>query len=88
VLLLFNVLRGGLWLSFSVPLLLGFTSRKQAFRLMPVVLVTATAFAFITPNPTFPPMVRVAHMLELGLSMAVVGMVMVMLFLRDKNPTK
>jgi hypothetical protein len=86
IMLLFNVLRGGLWLLFSVPLLLGFTSRKQAFWLMPLMLVTATALEFITPNPAFPPMARVAHMLELGLSMAVVGMFMVMLFLRDKNP--
>jgi hypothetical protein len=84
ILLLFNVLRGGLWLLFSVPLLLGATTRKQAFWLMPLVLVTATALAYITPNPSFPPMVRVAHGIELALSMAVVGMFMVMLFLKKK----
>jgi hypothetical protein len=84
ILLLFNVLRGGLWLLFSVPLLLGATTRKRAFWLMPLVLVTATALAYITPNPSFPPMVRVAHGIELTLSMAVVGMFMVMLFLKKK----
>jgi hypothetical protein len=85
VLLLYNVPRAGLWLLFSVPLLLGVTTRKQAFWLMPVVLVTATALAFITPNPTFPPMVRLAHGIELGLSMTVVGVFMVLLFLKEKT---
>lgn len=83
VLLLFNVLRGLLWFAFSLSILLGTTTRKRAFWLMPLVMVTGTAMAFITPNPYMPPMVRVGHFIELAFSMTVVGVFLVWLHLKD-----
>jgi hypothetical protein len=85
VLLLFNVFRGALWFAFSLPILLGATTRKRAFWLLPLVMVTGTAMSFITPNPYIPPMVRVGHFIELAFSMTVVGVFMVWLFLKEKN---
>ena len=85
VLLLFQVFRGGLWFLFSLPILLGVTTRKQAFWLLPLILVTATAFALIIPNASFPAMVRLAHGIELTFSMTVVGIFMVWLFLKEKK---
>ena len=85
VLLLFNVIRGALWLLFSLPVLLGATTRRQAYWLMPLVLVIGTAASFLTPTPLIPPMVRVAHVIELGFSMTVVGIFMVWLFLKKTD---
>jgi hypothetical protein len=85
VLLLFNVLRGVLWFAFSLPILLGTTTRKRAFWLLPLVMVTGTAISFITPNPYMPPMVRVGHFIELAFSMTIVGIFMVWLFLKEKS---
>jgi hypothetical protein len=85
VLLLFQVFRGGLWFLFSLPILLGVTTRKQAFWLLPLILVTATALALIVPNASFPAMVRLAHGIELTFSMTVVGIFMVWLFLKEKK---
>jgi hypothetical protein len=85
VLLLFNVFRGALWFAFSLPILLGTTTRKQAFWLLPLVMVTGTAISFITPNPYMPPMVRVGHFIELAFSMTVVGIFIVWLFLKEKS---
>jgi hypothetical protein len=85
VLLLFNVLRGLLWFAFSLPILLGTTTRKRTFWLLPLAMVTGTAMTFITPNPYMPPMVRVGHFIELGFSMTVVGVFMVWLFLKEKT---
>jgi hypothetical protein len=85
VLLLFNVFRGALWFAFSLPILLGTTTRKRAFWLLPLVMVTGTAISFITPNPYMPPMVRVGHFIELAFSMTVVGIFMVWLFLKGRN---
>jgi hypothetical protein len=85
VLLLFNIFRAALWLAFSLPILLGTTTRKRAFWLMPLVMVTGTAMSFVTPNPYIPPMVRVGHFIELAFSMTVVGVFLVWLFLKEKN---
>ena len=85
VLLLFQVFRGGLWFLFSLPILLGATTRKQTFWLLPLILVTATALALIVPNASFPAMVRLAHGIELTFSMTVVGIFMVWLFLKEKK---
>lgn len=85
VLLLFQVFRGGLWFLFSLPILLGVTTRKQAFWLLPLILVTATALALIVPNASFPAMVRLAHGIELTFCMTVVGIFMVWLFLKEKK---
>jgi len=85
VLLLFNVFRGALWFLFSLPILLGATTRKQALWLLPLVLVTGTAVACITPNALMPPIVRLGHFIELGFSMTVVGVFMVWLFLKEKK---
>lgn len=85
VLLLFQVFRGGLWFLFSLPILLGATTRKQAFWLLPLILVTATALGLIVPNASFPAMVRSAHGIELTFSMTVVGIFMVWLFLKEKK---
>lgn len=84
VLLLFNVFRGALWWLFSLPILLGTTTRKQAMWLLPLVLVTGTAASLITPNALMPPIVRLGHAIELGFSMAVVGVFMAWLFLRGR----
>ena len=85
LLLLFNVFRGGLWLFFSYPLLLGARTRKLAFWLLPSVLVIATAGSLIIPNAAMPAMVRLAHGIELTFSMAIVGIFMVWFFLREKK---
>jgi len=85
VLLLFNVFRGGLWLFFSLPLLLGAKTRKQAFWLLPFILVVATAGGLIMPNAAMPAMVRLAHGIELTFSMTIVGIFMVWLFLKEKT---
>ena len=85
VLLLFQAFRGGLWFLFSLPILLGATTRKQAFWLLPLILVTATALGLIVPNASFPAMVRLAHGIELTFSMTVVGIFMVWLFLKEKK---
>jgi hypothetical protein len=85
ILLLFNVFRGGLWLFFSLPLLLGARTRKQAFRLLPFILVIATAGGLIMPNAAMPAMVRLAHGIELTFSMTIVGIFMVWLFLKEKK---
>jgi hypothetical protein len=84
VLLLFNVFRGALWFAFSLPILLGTTTRKRAFWLLPLVMVTGTAISFITPNPYMPPIVRLGHLIELAFSMTVVGVFMVWLFLLEQ----
>jgi hypothetical protein len=84
VLLLFNVFRGALWFAFSLPILLGTTTRRRAFWLLPLVMVTGTAISFVTPNPYMPPMVRVGHFIELTFSMTVVGVFMVWLFLLEQ----
>jgi hypothetical protein len=84
ILLLFNVFRGALWLLFSLPILLGARTRKVAFWLMPLVLFTGTAVALITPSAVMPGIVRLAHFIELGFSMIVVGLFMVWLFVKDK----
>jgi hypothetical protein len=47
-------------------------------------LVTGTAVSFLTPTPLIPPMVRVAHVIELTSSMTVVGVFMVWLFLKKE----
>ena len=85
ILLLFNVFRGGLWLFFSLPLLMGARTRKQAFRLLPFILVIATAGGLIMPNAAMPAMVRLAHGIELTFSMTIVGIFMVWLFLKEKT---
>jgi hypothetical protein len=84
ILLLFNVFRGALWLLFSLPILMGARTRKVAFWLMPLVLFTGTAGALITPSAVMPGIVRLAHFIELGFSMIVVGLFMVWFFVRDK----
>jgi hypothetical protein len=85
VLLLFNVFRAALWFLFTLPLLLGAKTRKQAFWLVPLVLVTGTAGACIAPSAFLPGIVRLAHFIELGFSMSIVGLFMVWLFLKEKN---
>lgn len=84
VLLLFNVFRGALWWLFSLPILLGVTTRKQALWLLPLVLVTGTAGALIMPNALMPPIVRLGHFIELGFSMTVIGVFVPWLFLKEK----
>ena len=85
VLLAFNVFRGALWFAFSLPILLGAKTRKQAFWLMPLVLFTGTAMAMITPSAFMPGIVRFAHFIELGFSMIVVGLFMVWLFVKNAD---
>lgn len=85
ILLLFNVFRGALWLLFSLPILLGARTRKVAFWLMPLVLFTGTAVSVITPSAVMPGIVRLAHFIELGFSMIVVGLFMVWLFVKDAD---
>jgi len=85
VLLLFNVFRGSLWFLFSLPILLGIKTKKQAFWLFPIILVMATAGALIIPNAAMPAMVRLAHGIELTFSMTIIGIFMVWFFLREKN---
>jgi hypothetical protein len=85
VLLLFNVFRGALWFLFSLPILLGVTTHKQALWLLPLVMMTGTAVACLTPNAMMPPIVRLGHSIELGFSMAVVGVFVAWLFLKEKQ---
>jgi hypothetical protein len=85
VLLLFNVFRGALWFIFSLPILLGAKTRKQAFWLMPLVLFTGTAVSLIVPSAFLPGIVRLAHFIELTFSMIVVGVFMVWWFVKDKG---
>lgn len=86
VLLLFNIIRGGLWLLFSLPLLRGVANRQQAFWLMPLVLFTGTAVAVIVPSAMMPGFIRGPHFIELGFSMIVVGLFMAWLFVKDNKP--
>jgi hypothetical protein len=51
---------------------------------MPLVLVTGTAVATMIPSALMPSYVRIAHFVELGFSMTVVGIFMVFLFLRGE----
>jgi hypothetical protein len=85
VLLLFNVFRGGLWLLFSLPVLLGAKTRRTAFWLMPLVLFNGTAMEHMLPSAVLPGIVRLAHFIELGFSMLVVGWFMVWFFVKDKT---
>ena len=85
VLLLFNVFRGGLWLAFSLPILLGAKTRITAFWLMPLVLFNGTALEHMLPSAVLPGIVRLAHFIELGFSMIIVGWFMVWLFVKDKT---
>jgi hypothetical protein len=84
VLLLFNVFRGVLWFIFSLPVLLGVRTRKQAYWLLPLVLFTGTAVSLITPSAFLPGIVRLAHFIELTFSMIVIGLFMVWFFLKEK----
>ncbi len=84
VLLLFNIPRAALWFLFSLPVLLGSVTRRQAYWFMPSILVVATAFAMIIPSALMPGMVRLGHFIELGFSMTVVGLFMVWLFLKER----
>jgi hypothetical protein len=85
ILLLFNVFRGALWLVFSLPILLGAKTRKVAFWLMPLMLFNATAMEHMLPSAVLPGGVRLAHFIELGFSMIVVGLFMVWLFIKDED---
>ena len=85
ILLLFNVFRGALWLVFSLPILLGARTRKVALWLMPLMLFNATAMEHMLPSAVLPGMVRLAHFIELGFSMIVVGLFMVWLFIKDRD---
>ena len=87
VLLLFNVFRGALWLVFSLPILLGAKTRKVAFWLMPLVLFNGTAMEHMLPSAVLPGGVRLAHFIELGFSMIVVGLFMVWFFVKDAKET-
>lgn len=82
VLLLFNIIRGALWLASSMPVLLGVKTRKQAFWLMPLMLVAGTAVSLITPSSVLPGIARLGHFIELGFSMTVVGLFMAWLFVK------
>jgi hypothetical protein len=84
MLLSFNVFRGALWLVFSLPILLGARTRKVALWLMPLMLFNATAMEHMLPSAVLPGGVRLAHFIELGSSMIVVGLFMVWLFVKDK----
>lgn len=88
ILLLFNVFRAALWLAFSVPILLGARTRKQAFWLMPLMLFAATALEHIIPSAILPGIVRFAHFIELGFSMIVVGLFLVWLFVKDHDAVR
>lgn len=83
-LLLFNVFRGGLWLGFSAPVLVGVKNKRQAFWLMPAMLFAGTSISVITPSALLPGIVRFAHFIELGISMAVVGLFMAWLFVKPR----
>ena len=85
MLLSFNVFRGALWLVFSLPILLGARTRKVALWLMPLMLFNATAMEHMLPSAVLPGMVRLAHFIELGFSMIVVGLFMVWLFIKDRD---
>jgi len=85
MLLGFNVFRGVLWFIFSVPILLGARTRKQAYWLMPLILFVGTAVSLITPSAFLPGIVRFAHFIELTVSMIPVGLFLVWLFLKDKK---
>ncbi len=83
VLLLFNIPRAMLWLLFSLPILFGVRTRCQAYWLLPLLMVMGTAFAVIVPSAVMPGQVRLAHFIELFLSMALIGIYMVRLFVKD-----
>ncbi len=85
VLLLFNVFRGALWFLFSLPILLGARTRRQAYWLLPLILFTGTAVSLITPSAFLPGNVRFAHFIELTVSMIPVGLFMVWLLLKVKT---
>lgn len=87
VLILFNVPRGALWFIFSLPILFGAKTRKQAYWLMPLVLFAGTAVATIIPSAVMPGIVRLAHFIELGFSMIVVGVFMAWFFVKDADET-
>jgi hypothetical protein len=85
MLLLFNAFRGLLWFVFALPLLTGFTSRKQALLFVPLVLFVGTAVEMIVPQALMPGIVRWAHFIELGFSMILVGLFMVWLMVKEIN---
>jgi hypothetical protein len=85
ILLLFNIIRGALWIGFSIPLLIGLKSRKHAFILMPVILVTATAVSLMQPSAFLPGIVRFAHSIELTVSMTPIGIFMAWFFIKKQK---
>lgn len=83
VLLLFNVFRGFLWFLSSLPILTGTVARKQAFWMMPLILVCGTALTNIIPSAIMPLEIRIPHIIELGSSMTLIGLYQVWLFVRS-----
>ena len=54
---------------------------------VPLMLFNGTAMEHIMPSAVLPAMVRLAHFIELGFSMIVVGLFMVWLFIKDADET-
>jgi len=88
VLILFNVFRGALWLLFSTPILIGVQPRKKVFWLLPLALNTGTAIATIIPSAVMPGIIRLAHFIELGFSMTIVGLFAAWFFVKSNTPTE
>jgi hypothetical protein len=76
----FQLLRAVGWCFSALYLLRGVSARREALILVPVLFVAATAWGLIIPNPVIPQMVRLAHGIELTVSMALIGILTVLVF--------
>jgi hypothetical protein len=77
--------QGPLMLLSSLPILMGARTRRQAYCLMPLVLVTGTAGSQIPPSPVVSQIVRLLHALEMVIFMSFIGWFMAWLFLKEKK---
>ena len=70
----FQILRGILFGVFVLPLKF-MIKGKNAFRISVCLVYLCTAMLLVIPNPLFPDMVRIAHLLEMTSSMLLFGII-------------
>ena len=68
-----QILRGGLWVIFALPLLATIPDKKKQIIGSSLLYSLLVGTQLIIPNPVMPDMVRLGHFLEVTSSMAVYG---------------
>lgn len=82
---LFQLLRGLLWIVMGLPLLLYLKGGKNEKVIAFVILYSVTAIQLIVDNPFMPHQVRIAHLLEVGSSNALFGLLIGWVATRKSN---